>query len=47
MTFRSGGTGLTAQASIDRTCELGMTRATGHVYEHIRQPLERATRPDS
>ncbi|WP_226654286.1 hypothetical protein [Leifsonia sp. LS1] len=47
MTFRSGGTGLSARASLDRTCELGMTRVTGHVRERIRQPLERATRPDS
>ncbi len=33
-----------AYASLNRTCELGLTRATGHEYEHILQQLERATR---
>ncbi|WP_314149619.1 (Fe-S)-binding protein, partial [uncultured Leifsonia sp.] len=31
-------------ASLNRTCELGLTRATGRPYEHILQQLERATR---
>ncbi|MEO5833899.1 MAG: FAD-binding and (Fe-S)-binding domain-containing protein [Nakamurella sp.] len=31
-------------ASCNRTCELGMTRATGHPYEHILELLERASR---
>lgn len=30
-------------ASVNRTCELGMTRATGREYEHILQLLDRAT----
>jgi D-lactate dehydrogenase len=30
-------------ASSNRTCELGMTRATGRDYEHILQVLDRAT----
>lgn len=34
-----------AYASTNRTCELGMTRATGHEYEHLLETLERATRP--
>ncbi|MCC6856356.1 MAG: FAD-binding oxidoreductase [Microbacteriaceae bacterium] len=33
-----------AYASTNRTCELGMTRATGHDYEHILEIVERATR---
>lgn len=32
-----------AYASTNRTCELGMTRATGHQYEHLLEVLERAT----
>lgn len=32
-----------AYASSNRTCELGMTRATGRDYEHILQVLDRAT----
>lgn len=35
----------TAQASVNRTCELGMTRATGHPYRHLREVLEEVTRP--
>jgi D-lactate dehydrogenase len=31
-------------ASCNRTCELGMTRATGHPYEHILETLERVSR---
>jgi D-lactate dehydrogenase len=34
-----------AYASTNRTCELGLSRATGHPYEHILETLERATRP--
>ena len=34
-----------AYASTNRTCELGLTRATGHDYEHLLETLERATRP--
>lgn len=32
----------TAYASLNRTCELGMTRATGREYEHILQTLARS-----
>ena len=34
-----------AHASVNRTCELGMTRATGHPYRHLLEVLEEATRP--
>jgi D-lactate dehydrogenase len=34
-----------AYASTNRTCELGLTRATGHTYEHLLETLERTTRP--
>jgi D-lactate dehydrogenase len=34
-----------AHASCNRTCELGMTRATGQDYVHILELVERATRP--
>lgn len=34
-----------AYASANRTCEIGMTRATGHTYHHILELLEMATRP--
>ncbi|HUZ40366.1 MAG TPA: FAD-binding and (Fe-S)-binding domain-containing protein [Acidimicrobiales bacterium] len=34
-----------AFASTNRTCELGMTRATGNEYCHLLELLERATRP--
>jgi D-lactate dehydrogenase len=34
----------TAHASINRTCELGMTRATGHPYRHLLEILEEVTR---
>ena len=33
-----------AYASVNRTCELGMTRATGHPYQHVLELLEAATR---
>jgi D-lactate dehydrogenase len=35
----------TAYASVNRTCELGMTRATGHPYRHLLEVLEQVTRP--
>jgi D-lactate dehydrogenase len=35
----------TAYASANRTCELGMTRATGLPYQHVVELLERSTRP--
>jgi D-lactate dehydrogenase len=35
----------TAHASCNRTCELGMTRATGEPYRHILELLEEVTRP--
>lgn len=34
-----------AHASCNRTCELGMTRATGEQYRHVLELLEEATRP--
>jgi D-lactate dehydrogenase len=34
----------TAYASSNRTCEIGMSRATGHSYQHILELLEQATR---
>jgi D-lactate dehydrogenase len=36
-----------AYASANRTCELGLTRATGHSYQHVLEHLERATRPQA
>jgi len=35
----------TAHVSVNRTCELGMTRATGHPYRHLLEVLEEVTRP--
>ncbi len=35
----------TAYASANRTCELGMARATGKPFRHVLQLLEEATRP--
>ncbi|KAF2414958.1 FAD-binding oxidoreductase [Microbacterium sp. B35-04] len=37
--------GADAHASCNRTCELGMTRATGSDYRHVLELLEEATRP--
>jgi D-lactate dehydrogenase len=34
----------TAHASCNRTCELGMTRATGKPYRHVLELLEELTR---
>ena len=31
-----------AYVSCNRTCEIGMTRATGHPYEHVLEVLDRA-----
>ena len=39
------GTAFTAYASVNRTCEIGMTRATGKPYRHILELLAEATRP--
>ncbi len=36
--------GADAHASCNRTCELGMTKATGESYVHVLELLERATR---
>lgn len=36
--------GASAHASANRTCEIGMTRATGQEYVHVLELLERATR---
>lgn len=33
-----------AHASCNRSCEIGMTRATGENYRHILELLEEATR---
>ena len=35
----------TAHASCNRTCELGLTRATGQPYRHVLELLEELTRP--
>jgi D-lactate dehydrogenase len=37
--------GASAHASCNRTCELGMTRATGAEYRHVLELLEEVTRP--
>lgn len=37
--------GADAHASCNRTCELGMSRATGSDYRHVLELLEEATRP--
>ena len=37
--------GAAAHASCNRTCELGMTRATGEEYRHVLELLAEATRP--
>lgn len=34
-----------AYASVNRTCEIGMSRATGQPYRHLLELVERATRP--
>ncbi len=32
-----------AYVSCNRTCEIGMTRATGHPYQHVLEVLDRVT----
>ena len=39
------GRDFAAYASCNRTCEIGMTRATGHEYRHLLELVEEATRP--
>jgi len=39
------GLGAAAHASCNRTCEIGMTRATGENYVHVLEILEQLTRP--
>jgi D-lactate dehydrogenase len=34
-----------AHVSSNRTCEIGMTRATGRDYRHVLEVLEELTRP--
>ncbi|MGW0202036.1 hypothetical protein ACWDX9_52390, partial [Nonomuraea sp. NPDC003201] len=34
-----------AHASVNRTCELGLTRATGKPYHHLLELLDRVTTP--
>ena len=41
----STGHGDAQYASVNRTCELGMTRATGHLYRHLLEVLDDVTRP--
>jgi len=36
--------GADAYASLNRTCDLGMTRATGQTYQHVLELLEKVTR---
>ncbi|MFB9236339.1 FAD-binding and (Fe-S)-binding domain-containing protein [Plantactinospora siamensis] len=38
--------GCTAHASVNRTCELGMSRATGHPYRHLLELLDAACAPE-
>ena len=33
-----------AYASVNRTCEIGMSKATGHTYRHVLEYLAEATR---
>ncbi|NUO98240.1 MAG: (Fe-S)-binding protein, partial [Nonomuraea sp.] len=35
--------GCAAHASVNRTCELGLTRATGHPYHHLLELLDKVT----
>ena len=37
--------GAAAHASCNRTCEIGMSRATGYAYQHVLELLEQQTRP--
>ncbi len=36
-----------AYVSCNRTCEIGMTRATGHPYHHVLEVLDQAARSAS
>ena len=38
------GSGAAAYASVNRTCEIAMTRATGRPYRHVLEALEEVTR---
>lgn len=38
--------GCAAHASVNRTCEIGMSRATGHTYHHLLELLDRITASD-
>jgi D-lactate dehydrogenase len=38
------GAGFDAFVSANRTCEIGMTRATGKPYRHVVEVLEELTR---
>ena len=42
---RLGALGADVFVSANRTCEIGMTRATGRPYRHVLELLEEATRP--
>jgi D-lactate dehydrogenase len=35
--------GFAAHASVNRTCEIGMTRATGKTYHHLLELLDQVT----
>jgi D-lactate dehydrogenase len=37
--------GFDSYASCNRTCELGLTRATGHEYQHVLEVVDWATAP--
>ncbi|WP_204051983.1 hypothetical protein, partial [Microbispora siamensis] len=39
--------GFTAHASVNRTCEIGMTRATGKTYHHLLELLDQVTGEDT
>jgi D-lactate dehydrogenase len=39
-----GAEGYDAYASCNRTCEIGMTRATGHRYQHVLELLDAASK---
>ncbi|MBE3015702.1 hypothetical protein IL992_42045, partial [Microbispora sp. NEAU-D428] len=39
--------GFAAHASVNRTCEIGMTRATGKTYHHLLELLDQVTGGDA
>ncbi len=45
VTARAASRPFDAYLSSNRTCEIGLSRATGHEYESVINALERATRP--